>query len=260
MTSRALAASGDVQSRNSSQSTASAVFGMAPACSSRSIAVRCAVWDLPPTASVTNIASYPAFTASTTANVRQISVWSPPKISRLRPVFFTASRKARSSNAFIVVRSITCRPGSSALFIVPHMAGGSGSRTPQGSRGTEGVLEKLDVVNFSISQLRKEGERRSDFLAGLAPAIGERAEHRDPVVLNQDLADLERLRLPRPPNPLEGADDGFRPLVRPGPGQIALELRVVLVERDVGDVRCRHAFHIGQIARVGDQRLEDLCG
>src|SRR6266849_439590 len=57
MTSRALLASGDVQSRNSSQRTASAVFGTAPACDSRSIAVRCAVCDLPPTASVTNIAS-----------------------------------------------------------------------------------------------------------------------------------------------------------------------------------------------------------
>src|SRR5712692_5159959 len=57
MTSRALSASGDVQSRNSSHRTASAVFGTAPACDSRSIAVRCAVCDLPPTASVTNIAS-----------------------------------------------------------------------------------------------------------------------------------------------------------------------------------------------------------
>src|SRR5438093_1021125 len=122
------------------------------------------------------------------------------------------------------------------------MAGGSGSRTPEGSRGTEGVLEKLDVVNSSVSQLREEREEGSDFLAGLAPAIGERAEHRDPVVLNQDLADLERLRLPRPSNPFESAEDGFGPLVRPGPGHIALELRVVLVERDVGDVRCRRAF------------------
>src|SRR5207244_340344 len=106
---------------------------------------------------------------------------------------------------------------------------------------------------------REEREGRRDFLAGLAPAIRERAEHRDLVVLNQDLADLEGLRLPRPPNPFEGADDGFGPLVRPGPGQIALELRVVLVERDVGDVRGRHAFHIGQIARVGEQSL-DVAG
>src|SRR2546422_6475763 len=56
ITARALSASGDVQSRNSSQRTASAVFGTAPECDSRSIAVQCAVWDLPPTASVTNIA------------------------------------------------------------------------------------------------------------------------------------------------------------------------------------------------------------
>src|SRR3989442_402847 len=136
----------------------------------------------------------------------------------------------------------------------------SGSRTPEGSRGTERVLEKLDVVNFSVSHLREEREGRSDFLAGLAPAIRERAEHRDLVVLNHDLADLESLRLPRPPNPFEGADDGFGPFVRPGPGQIALELRVVLVERDVGYVRGRHAVHIGQIARVGEQSLDDLCG
>src|SRR5439155_2548150 len=40
MTWRALSASGDVQSRNSSHRTASAVFGTAPACASRSIAVR----------------------------------------------------------------------------------------------------------------------------------------------------------------------------------------------------------------------------
>src|SRR5712692_2981692 len=136
----------------------------------------------------------------------------------------------------------------------------SGSRTPEGSRGTERVFEKLDVVNFPVSHLREEREGRSDFLAGLAPAIRERAEHRDLVVLNQDLTDLESLGLPRPPDPFEGAYDGFGPFVRPGPGQIALELRVVLVERDIGYVRGRHAFHIGQIARVGDQRLEDLCG
>src|SRR2546430_4531265 len=42
------------------------------------------------------------------------------------------------------------------------------SRTPQGSRGTERVLEKLDVVNFAVSQLREEREGRRDFLAGLA--------------------------------------------------------------------------------------------
>src|SRR5438552_14128638 len=118
------------------------------------------------------------------------------------------------------------------------------SRTPQGPRGTERVLEKLDVVNSSVSQLREEREGRSDFLAGLAPAIRERAEHRDLVVLDYDVADLERLRLPRPPNPFESADDGFGPCVRPGPGQLALALRVVLAERGVGDGRGRHAFHI----------------
>src|SRR5690242_7004472 len=140
------------------------------------------------------------------------------------------------------------------------MAGGSGSRTPEGSRGTEGVLEKLDVVNFAVSHLRQEREGRSDLLAGLTPAIRERAEHGDLIALFDHLADLESLRLPRPPNPFEGAGDGFGPSVRPGPGHIALELRVVLAERDVGYVRGRHAFHSGQIARVGEQSLENLCG
>ena len=37
--------------------TASAVVGMAPACAIRSIAVRCAAWERPPTASVTYITS-----------------------------------------------------------------------------------------------------------------------------------------------------------------------------------------------------------
>src|SRR2546425_720202 len=56
ITARALAAHGGVQSRDSPQRTAGAGFGAAPPGGSRSIAVRCAVWDLPPTASVTNIA------------------------------------------------------------------------------------------------------------------------------------------------------------------------------------------------------------
>src|SRR5207245_4961721 len=77
-------------------------------------------------------------------------------------------------------------------------AAGSGSRTPEGSRGTERVLEKLDVVNLSVSQLREEREGRRDFLAGLAPAIRERAEHRDLVVLSHDLADPNGPWLPRP--------------------------------------------------------------
>src|SRR5689334_13918325 len=45
-------------------------------------------------------------------------------------------------------------------------SGRSGSRTPEGSRGTERVFEKLDVVNFSISHFRQEREGRSDLLAG----------------------------------------------------------------------------------------------
>src|SRR5438046_7658072 len=80
------------------------------------------------------------------------------------------------------------------------------SRTPQGSRGTERVLEKLDVVNSSVSQLREEREGRRDFLAGLAPAIRERAEHRDLILLNQELARLERLVPPRPSNAFLSAD------------------------------------------------------
>src|SRR6267142_6994069 len=114
MTSSAFFANGDRQSRNSSVSTASAVAGTAPACASRAIAMLCATCDLPPTASATYITSKPSFSACTLANVRQISVWSPAMISRLRPVFFTASLKARSSNAFIDVRSITGTPASSA--------------------------------------------------------------------------------------------------------------------------------------------------
>ena len=51
------------QSRKSSVTTARAVFGTAPACDSLSMAVRCATWDLPPTASVTNITSKPSFSA-----------------------------------------------------------------------------------------------------------------------------------------------------------------------------------------------------
>src|SRR4029077_15643514 len=99
--------------------------------------------------------------------------------------------------------------------------------------GAERVLEKLDVVNFAVSHLREQREGRSDLLAGLAPAIRERTENRDLIPLFDAVAEFEGLGLPRLPNSCEGAHDGFGPLVRPGPGQIALELRVVLVERDV---------------------------
>ena len=73
MISRALPATGDFQSRNSSVTSASAVFGTAPACASRSIAVRCASCDSPPTASTTN-RLVAILKASTTGNARQISV------------------------------------------------------------------------------------------------------------------------------------------------------------------------------------------
>src|SRR3954465_9782560 len=102
--------------------------------------------------------------------------------------------------------------------------------TAEGAGGTEGVLEKLDVVNSSVLDLCQQGEGRRDFLPRLAPAIREGPEHGDPVALFHDLADLERLGLPRPPDRLERTHDRFRPLVRAGPGQVALELRVVLAQ------------------------------
>src|SRR3954468_8119248 len=102
--------------------------------------------------------------------------------------------------------------------------------TAEGARGTEGVLEKLDVVNSSLPDLREQGEGRRDFLARLAPAIREGPEHGDLVALLHDLADLECLGLPHPPDPLEGTHDRFRPLVRAGPGQVMLELRVILAQ------------------------------
>ena len=73
---------------------------------------RRAVRDLRTAADVYST-SYPSFSAWTVANVRQISVCSPPMISLRRPVAWTACRKASSSNAFIDVRSISSMPSSS---------------------------------------------------------------------------------------------------------------------------------------------------
>src|SRR5260370_12902817 len=114
------------------------------------------------------------------------------------------------------------------------MHGGFGSRPPEGSGGTERVLEKLDEVNLAVAHLREQREGRSDLLAGLAPAIRERAEHRDLIALFDDLADLEGLGLPRPPNSFEGAHDGFGPLPPPGPGPLALDLALALVYPSLG--------------------------
>jgi hypothetical protein len=81
-----------------------------------------------------------------------------------------------------------------------------------------------------VPYLREEREGRGDLLAGFAPAIRERPEHRDLVVVFENFAHLERLGLPRSPDSLEGADDRFRPFIRAGPGQVALELRIVFAE------------------------------
>src|ERR1700741_4909974 len=91
-----------------------AVTGLAPACSTRRMALSCESRLTSPQQSSTTYASYPSVIACTVGSATQVSVHRPDTTIFFLPVFWIAATKLSSSQEFMDERSIGVWPCSAA--------------------------------------------------------------------------------------------------------------------------------------------------
>src|SRR5258708_37996658 len=125
----------------------------------------------------------------------------------------------------------------------------------EGASGAESVLQELDVADLVARHLGEQPEGRGNLLAERARFVRKAPEHRDTVFVHDYVSNLERLCLPHSADAVEDVDDALWAAVRSRPWKHLMQLRIVEVQRHIGNVLAGEAAHVFDACRVREQFL-----
>jgi len=128
----------------------------------------------------------------------------------------------------------------------------------EGTGGAERILQELDVTDLVTRHPREQSEGRGDLFAERARFVRKAPEHRDAVFIRDDVSNLERLCLPDLADAVEDVDDALRAPVRACPGEHLVQLGVVEVQRNIGDIAGGKTAHVIDVRGIREERLHQL--
>src|SRR5258708_2552149 len=149
------------------------------------------------------------------------------------------------------------RPSGSHIDVTAGCDPTEGPRAgrTKAARGAERVLHELHVADLVGRHLDEQAEGRGNLLAERTRFVRKAPEHRDTVFVHDYVSNLERLCLPHSADAVEGVDDALWAAVRSRPGKHLVQLRIVEVQRYIGNVLAGETAHVFDACRVREQFL-----
>src|SRR6201997_204318 len=111
------------------------------------------------------------------------------------------------------------------------------SSRPKTGGGTKRVLHKLHVAHLTGLQLAQNGEWSRHRLAQFSRRVGKSSEDRNLVAFSENILGNKRFDVPEFRDIMECLADGFYPVTSTAPGHDFLQVRITVVEGNVGDIR-----------------------